>query len=116
MKTLLIIIMLVCVPSFLFADTWESKDYWLLAGAVTTIAADCISTHNSIQQGHTENTLYLPEKPNSKQLIRAGIIGSCVVAGISYLLPAEYRRYFLVGFIGFELGLVYNNISVCVRY
>lgn len=52
---------------------------------------------------------FLPAHPTSAQVDKSFAIGMALTAGMAYVLPQTYRRWFLGGVIIIEAGTVIHN-------
>lgn len=121
-----------CQPA-IGAD-WETKDSWLLGGALGLLAVDWAQTRKitndeplcAFQNGvpvdcvkfhdHRETNHFLGPHPSNPAITRYFLITMAGTAGISYALPAKYRRYFLGGVLIIESAAVIHNHRIGLRW
>lgn len=106
--------LLLLALSLIQADTtksWQRTDY-LLAGTVTaTMAADCITTAQSLQRGAVERNPFLGQQPGT-----FGVASVCVLTwGATMLvadaLPRKYRRPLLATIAVVGLAVAIRNTT-----
>lgn len=120
------------------AQDWTGADYSLIAGALALAAIDwgqtrdlatrqqqsCfrVDTPTSSSTGCFSTPLFreasnpfLPAHPTTAQVDKSFAIGMAVTAGLAYVLPQSYRRWFLGGVIVLETGTVIHNHQIGLR-
>lgn len=98
---------------------WERTDTAMLAGAMTLIVVDWGQARDMVKrqasEGYHENNPLLPEHPTTADINHAAIIGLAGTAGLAYVLPQQYRRWFLGGVIVIETAVVAKNHQIGLR-
>lgn len=131
MKWLFLVIF---VSTPLHAEEWTKTDYALLGGAMTLLVVDWGQTRaitnetvtyaslngqapvavSSKRSYHEKNPL-LGENPSRSEVDRYFLVAVLGTAGLAYVLPPTYRRWFLGGVIVLEAYSVINNHRIGLR-
>jgi hypothetical protein len=120
------------------AQEWGKTDTAMLAGALTVSVLDWGQTRDlARRQDHacltgttpteTKTTCYsspvysegtnflLPKHPTTAQVDKSFALGMAATAGLAYVLPQTYRRWFLGGVIVLEAATVVHNHRIGLK-
>jgi hypothetical protein len=144
MKSLAVIALLV-LSSGAAAGDWETKDTALLGGAIGLLAIDWAQSRDLAQRNATyyltpacsdpatrgfalsgpcppqsshpyhETNPFLPSNPSTGDVDKYFALAIVGTAGLAYVLPTTYRRWFLGGVIVLESIVVMHNHSIGLR-
>jgi len=88
---------------------WTRDDTLWEIGYVAVVAMDCSQSCQFQQLGRYERNPFLPRHPNARTM-RMICLGSVVgQAGISYVLPAKWRRPWQAATVSLEVAAVADN-------
>ena len=111
-----------CNISNALCDEWTAKDTYYEVAALTTIAMDYMQTRNMVKHGfnydgkdYKEYNPIMGSRPSSQTVDLYFLSTAVVHAGVAYLLPSKYRRWFQVGTVVLELGVVAGNSQEILR-
>jgi hypothetical protein len=116
------------------AEEWKAADYKLLAAATTLLVVDWGQTRDLTRtytetsaslngqaplitrtRTHRETNPLLGDNPSIGDVDKYFAGALLLTAGLSYALPAKYRRYFLGGVIVLESVIVARNHHIGLR-
>jgi len=101
------------------AQEWTRTDILMLTGAMGLSLVDWGQTRDMVKrpasEGYHENNPLLPTHPTAADVNRAALIGLAGTAGLAYVLPQTYRRWFLGAVIVIETGVVARNHQIGLR-
>ena len=129
MKKLIIILLI--IPSILYADEWTKEDISLATIFTLSTIIDWGQTRDIVKNNennctprkdnsgrcdyYEETNIYLGKNPSIGKVdtyMPLAIIG---VVGIAHLLPDNMRKKFLYGMSFLELGTIYNNQKIGLK-
>ena len=101
------------------ADSWESKDSYLLGGALGMMAVDWAQTRDiknyPLSTVHEANPL-MGSHPSDAAINRYFVLAMGGTALAAYALPLSYQRKFLGGVLILEAATVLHNHSIGLRF
>jgi len=128
---------LIALSGQVCAQDWGKTDTAMLAGALTLATIDWGQTRDLVRQQRQGGCIqaagqpaqpcpsspmyderanfFLPAHPTTAQVDKSFAIGMAFTAGMAYVLPQTYRRWFLGGVIVLEAGTVIHNHSIGLR-
>lgn len=131
---------LILVSFNAYAEEWKAADYWMLGAATTLLVADWGQTRDLIVSNDTcqkwvdnptsqgigtrlesypcrrkESNPILGDYPTQKEVDQYFALAILGTAGLSYVLPQTYRRFFLGGVIALQSYVVLKNHQVGLR-
>jgi hypothetical protein len=118
---------LILVSCSAHAEEWKAADYKLLGAATTLLVIDWGQTRNmtrsplyitrcpDCQAPYYEHNPILGKSPTIGEVDKYFALAILGTAGISYVLPSKYRRYFLGGVIVLETLIVAHNHHIGLR-
>lgn len=115
MKILIVIIVLL-ISSPVFGSDWSKKDtaYQLTYTALHII--DWGQTRNIVNNGrYYDNNPVLGKHPSMGEVNTYFILTLLGYTTISYILPSKYRRYWQVGTIVIQSGVVGHNFNIGLK-
>jgi len=135
MKKLIIILLMILMPTKIFAwfDKWTTGDTILQSVFIGTMLIDWGQTNwitdnpviveyygeaNSLKRTtlHEESNPILGKHPSKKKI--AIYFSSCIIShtAISYVLPKPYRNIFQISGIAFEIYITSENYNANVKF
>jgi hypothetical protein len=127
---LLAVTVLVLVSCNAQAQEWTRTDTAMLTGALGLLAVDWGQTRDLVRQQEPrifmagsgspprevhEKNPFLGETPSKREVDRYFLLAMAGTAGLSYVLPPTYRRWFLGGVIVVETAVVLRNHELGLR-
>lgn len=114
MKTLLLL--LACLTLNAQADELSRDDILGTAAVLTTFAIDYRQTLDiKNHPGMYETNPILGKNPTDRQVKQYFVGASLVTLAAVYLMPAEYRKYFIGGALVMQIYTVGNNKRLGLR-
>lgn len=138
----IVVLLFVLLAGEARAGDWGNTDTAMLAGVLTLSVIDwgqtrdlarrqqrsCFTASIEGQPGSTSTACtsspvykedgmnpFLPAHPTTAQVDKSFALGMLATAGIAYVLPQTYRRWFLGGVIVIEAGTVIHNHQIGLR-
>jgi hypothetical protein len=109
------------------AEEWKAADYKLLGAATALIVVDWGQTRNmtrsplyitrcpDCKDPYYEHNPILGKSPSIGEVDKYFALAILGTVGVSYALPAKWRRYFLGGVIVLESAVVMRNHHIGLR-
>jgi hypothetical protein len=130
----LVLFLLMLASRSVHAEEWKAADYKLLAAATTLLVVDWGQTRDltrtytetsaslngqapliTRRRTHRETNPLLGDNPSIGDVDKYFAGALLLTAGLSYALPAKYRRSFLGGVIVLESVIVARNHHIGLR-
>jgi hypothetical protein len=122
----LVLFLLILASCSAHAEEWKAADYKLLAAATTLLVVDWGQTRNmtrsplyitrcNCQDPYYEHNPILGKSPSIGEVDKYFALSILGTVGVSYALPAKWRRYFLGGVIVLESAVVMRNHHIGLR-
>jgi hypothetical protein len=117
MRTLLALLCLFSCAAHAGSSSWETTDTLMLSGVAAVVVLDWGQTRNLTHQPrekeYFEKTNFtLPAHPTTAQVDRSFALGLAATAGLAYVLPQDYRRWFLGVALVVETTTVVHNHQI----
>jgi hypothetical protein len=123
----LVLFLLILASCSAHAEEWKAADYKLLGAATALIVVDWGQTRNmtrsplyisrcpDCQDPYYEHNPILGKSPSIGEVDKYFALAILGTVGVSYALPAKWRRYFLGGVIVLESAVVMRNHHIGLR-
>lgn len=96
----------------LAADPWTSADTAWEAGFAALVLVDYGQTRWGLERGRSERNPLLGSTPDRAKLSAACLAAVVAHAGVSYLLPRDWRRFWQAFTITAEAAAVGGNVAI----